>query len=130
MREKTDGTGKQTVDNGLARDGGGRFAPGNPGGSGRPAGSPNKVTGALKEALLESFENRGGVTWLMALTDDLYVHLLAKIIPCQVAADLTTELHFRLEEAPIEIEEVVVQAQRPLIVKDLTSSQRILSVSW
>jgi|GEM_PF-325781 len=45
----------------------------------------------------------------------------------QVTADLTTEVDFRLKESPIEMEEVVIKATRPLIVKDLTSSQVILS---
>ncbi len=44
-----------------------------------------------------------------------------------VTADLTTEVDFPLEESPIEMEEVVVKAKRPLIVKDLTSSQVVFS---
>jgi hypothetical protein len=45
----------------------------------------------------------------------------------EVVADLTSEVNFNLEESPIEMEEVVVQAKRPLIVKDLTSSQVVFS---
>ncbi len=44
-----------------------------------------------------------------------------------VTADLTTEVDFLLEESPIEMEEVVVKAERRLIIKDLTSSQVVLS---
>ncbi|NOX37015.1 MAG: TonB-dependent receptor [Calditrichaeota bacterium] len=41
----------------------------------------------------------------------------------KVSIDLTTRLTFQLEEAPIEGEEVVVVAERPLIRKDITSRQ-------
>ncbi|MCK4548337.1 MAG: TonB-dependent receptor [Candidatus Eisenbacteria sp.] len=45
----------------------------------------------------------------------------------KVTADRTTEVNFTLEESPIEMEEVVIQATRSLIVKDLTSSQVVFS---
>ncbi|MGC9093829.1 MAG: TonB-dependent receptor [Bacteroidota bacterium] len=40
-----------------------------------------------------------------------------------VSADLTTNIDFRLTEANIQVKEVVVTAQRPLVQKDLTSSE-------
>ncbi len=42
-----------------------------------------------------------------------------------VMADLTSELQFALEQTPIEAEEVVVVAERPLIQKDVTASTKI-----
>jgi outer membrane receptor protein involved in Fe transport len=42
-----------------------------------------------------------------------------------VMADLTSELQFGLEQTPIEAEEVVVVAERPLIQKDVTASTKI-----
>jgi outer membrane receptor protein involved in Fe transport len=42
-----------------------------------------------------------------------------------VMADLTSELQFSLTQAPIEAEEVVVVAERPLIQKDVTASTKI-----
>jgi outer membrane receptor protein involved in Fe transport len=42
-----------------------------------------------------------------------------------VMADLTSELQFALTQTPIEAEEVVVIAERPLIQKDLTASTKI-----
>lgn len=45
----------------------------------------------------------------------------------QVSGGLTTQVDFRLDESPVEMDEVVIKASRPLIVKDLTSSQVIFS---
>ncbi len=45
----------------------------------------------------------------------------------RVSVDLTTTLEFKLSEAPILGEEVVVVAERPLIQKDITSKQAYIS---
>ncbi len=44
-----------------------------------------------------------------------------------VSADLTTNINFKLDEASIQTQEVVVTAHRPLIQKDLTSSETRIS---
>ena len=43
----------------------------------------------------------------------------------RVTTGQTTELSFELEEAVVEGQEVVVVAERPLVQKDLTASQRV-----
>jgi outer membrane receptor protein involved in Fe transport len=45
----------------------------------------------------------------------------------QVSADLTTTVNFRLEEASVQTKEVIVTAHRPLVQKDLTSSETRIS---
>src|SRR5262249_46710213 len=69
---------------------------------GRPKGSQNKVTVALKEAILQAGEEVGGkeglVGYLKMLARDnssAYAGLLAKILPHQLAAD--AESHGRVE---------------------------------
>lgn len=66
-------------------------------GKGRPPGSKNVTTAALKEALLESFDRGGGVDWLLALMKDepkTYASLLARLIPTESATkmEITNEL--------------------------------------
>ena len=59
-------------------------------GMGRPVGVPNKTTRALKQALEESFEQLGGVEWLVELgktEPKAYAALLAKLLPAQVNMD-------------------------------------------
>ena len=48
-----------------------------------------------------------------------------KITNVRVSLDRTTTQNFKLSEAVIEGEEVVVLAERPLVYKDLTASQKI-----
>jgi len=80
---------KQTARNGhQGRDTQGRFAAGNPGGPGRPAGVPDKINRTIKDGILEAYERRGGVQWLLNLPDREFVRLLTKVLPKQVAADV------------------------------------------
>lgn len=44
-----------------------------------------------------------------------------------VRTDLTTEIDFELREEVFEGEEIVVQAERPVIIKDLTASESRVS---
>ena len=75
---------------------------------GRPKGSANKVTVALKEAILQAGENVGGEKGLVGYLERLavenssaYAGLLAKILPHQLAASADshgggrTEIVFR-----------------------------------
>ena len=59
----------------------GRFAPGNPGGPGRRAGSPNKVNAVLKDDILTAYQQRGGIDWLRGLGDRDFVRLIQKVMP-------------------------------------------------
>lgn len=56
-------------------------------GSGRKKGTPNKITGAVKQAVLEAFEAVGGAEYLVRLADEqprVFATLLAKCIPQEV----------------------------------------------
>ena len=89
MDAEQDKTERQTVQNGEdSRDESGRFTPGNPGGPGRPAGSPNRIPGQVKEDILAAYEERGGIEWLRRLSDPLFIRLLDRLIPREAAADL------------------------------------------
>ncbi|HUT61806.1 MAG TPA: hypothetical protein VNA25_28540 [Phycisphaerae bacterium] len=82
-------TDRQTDENGQAeRDEGGRFATGNPGGPGRAKGEPNRIPGAVKEDILTAYAERGGIDWLRSLSDRLFVRLLEKTMPKQIAAEV------------------------------------------
>ena len=56
---------------------------------GRPKGAKNKVPTDLREAVLASLHDRGGVDYLNSLSDKLFVALLAKVIPKEIDATLT-----------------------------------------
>ena len=94
-----DNADKQTAENGSApstssgqaaslppsgddgRGEAGRFSPGNAGGPGRPAGSPNKVNAVLKDDILTAYQQRGGIDWLRGLGDRDFVRLIQKVMP-------------------------------------------------
>ncbi len=63
-------------------------ARGQPKTGGRVAGTPNKTTAQVREALVEAFENRGGVQYLMGLEDDIFARLLVRLIPNEISAKL------------------------------------------
>lgn len=50
-----------------------------------------------------------------------------KITNVQVVVDLTTQVNFLMEPATLEMDEIVVVAERPLIQKDITSKLSIIS---
>jgi hypothetical protein len=58
---------------------------------GREAGTPNKITTSIKEAVLETFLNLGGVShmtsWAKETPTDFY-RIAAKLIPQQISADV------------------------------------------
>ncbi|MER8628503.1 hypothetical protein NKH55_01835 [Mesorhizobium opportunistum] len=57
---------------------------------GRTAGTPNKVTASIKEAVTEAFEKAGGVDYLVKLSKDdprTFCALVGKVIPLQVSGD-------------------------------------------
>jgi len=57
---------------------------------GRQAGTPNKVTGQLKDMILKALENKGGVDYLMAQADsnpNAFMALVGRVLPLQVSGD-------------------------------------------
>lgn len=69
---------KQTPAN--ARIGEGKAGPG------RPKGSVNKTTKAVKEMILEALENKGGVEYLEKQADEnptAFLTLIGKVLPIQ-----------------------------------------------
>lgn len=64
------------------------FKPGQPRpeNAGRKAGTPNKVTRAMREDWLEAYEARGGVEFLKKLDDETFAKGLLRMVPNEVAA--------------------------------------------
>ncbi len=67
----------------MDRDEKGLFAPGNPGGPGRPKGSRNKLSEAYLKALADDFAEHGVETIekLRADRPDIYVGAIGKLMP-------------------------------------------------
>jgi len=65
--------------------------------AGRRKGSPNKTTLALREAILQSFNERGGVNWLNELPDEIFASLVARILPkaMELSGSLEANINFR-----------------------------------
>lgn len=54
---------------------------------GRRKGTPNKMTGALKDMILTALNNKGGVTYLEKQADEnpnAFLTLVGKVLPLQV----------------------------------------------
>lgn len=69
-------------------------------GMGRPKGSPNKMTKALKEMILEALDGAGGVDYLVVQSRDnptAFLTLIGKVLPLQVAAQVEGQLHTIVE---------------------------------
>lgn len=59
-------------------------------GKGRPKGSRNKATAALKDAILKALDEEGGVKYLRTLATEhppAFAQLLGKILPMQVSGE-------------------------------------------
>lgn len=72
-------------------------------GKGRPKGSTNKATKALKEMILEALNNKGGVEYLERQAEDnptAFMTLVGKVLPMTIAGadggDLKTVHEIRL----------------------------------
>ena len=79
-------------------------------GRGRPKGSKNKVTRDIKQAVLQAFEEGGGVEYLktqMTENPTAFLTLLGKIIPTQITGP---------NDGPVQIEAINV-------VRDLDDKQ-------
>ncbi len=56
-------------------------------GKGRPKGSPNKVTGALKDMILQALANVGGAEYLQVqatANPNAFLALIGRVLPLQV----------------------------------------------
>lgn len=79
---------KQTVENRIEIVK--RIGEGKPG-PGRPKGSRNKVTSAIKDMVVEALDNAGGVEYLTAqavLNPTAFLTLVGKTLPLQVAGEM------------------------------------------
>ena len=91
---------KKTSSNG--RDDAGRFAAGGPGGPGRPAGVPNKITASVRDLVRQSIDERnpaGALAWLNSLPDSLFVRLAERLLP----RDQHLEVGGDVQQIPIQI---------------------------
>jgi len=61
---------------------------------GRPKGSRNKTTTAVKEMILQALSNKGGVEYLEKQADEnptAFLTLVGKVLPLDVNANVTTQ---------------------------------------
>jgi len=93
----------------------GKYAPGNPGGPGRPRGKPNRINAVLKDDILEAYQQRGGVEWLRRLKARDFVRLLEKTMPREVSADLRVATDPRNVKIIVEHVEVPLTGQEKVI---------------
>jgi hypothetical protein len=59
-------------------------------GKGRPKGSPNKMTRALKDIILQALDEAGGAEYLKCQADKnpiAFMALLGKVLPMRIAGD-------------------------------------------
>lgn len=69
---------------------------------GRPKGVPNKVTGILKDAILQAAQNAGGGDMVEYLTVQArenpgpFMALLGKVLPMQIAGDNESPLAIQI----------------------------------
>lgn len=78
---------------------------GNP--RGRQKGTPNKLTGELKNMILTALANKGGVTYLEAQADlnpNAFLTLVGKVLPLQVTGEdgkgIPVAVSFVIQQAP------------------------------
>ena len=74
------------------RDSGGRFEKGRP--IGRPRGSQNKATKAVKAALLQAFDEVGGVDYLVEVARSdprTFCTLLGKLLPAELKVEASSD---------------------------------------
>lgn len=67
---------------------------------GRPKGSKNKTTGAVKDMILQALSNKGGVSYLEEQADKnptAFLTLVGKVVPLQVAGDADHPIRVRFE---------------------------------
>jgi len=78
-----------------------RFKPGHAKIGGRKAGTPNKTTVTLKDAILAAFHKTGGVDYLVWLSKEhpsAYATLLGRILPTEFDASLTAQVNMTIPQ--------------------------------
>lgn len=78
-------------------------------GKGRQKGVPNKVTGEVKQMILDALAGAGGVAYLQERAEDpktasAFLTLVGKVLPLQIAGDPSNPLVHQIQK----IERVVV----------------------
>lgn len=84
----------------------GKSATGNAG-KGRVKGVPNKTTAVLKDAILNAFDQVGGVEYLARVAEQdmkAFCTLLGRVLPTEIKADVSDSLADRLEGARRRVE--------------------------
>jgi hypothetical protein len=72
-------------------------------GKGRKAGTPNKVTGALKDMVLQALGNAGGVRYLETQAKEnpvAFLTLVGKVLPLQVGGEGLKKLVIEWQDSP------------------------------
>jgi hypothetical protein len=88
---------------------------------GRTRGTPNKITGALREMILGALAAKGGQAWLEKQTDKnpvAFMALLGKILPMQITGAEDGPLVIRWEHdvreaSDDELREIISAGQEP-----------------
>ena len=78
-----------------------KVEPSRPKTGGRVKGTPNKVTGALKDMILTALSNKGGVAYLERQADanpTAFMTLVGKVLPLQVNAEHSGDIGIRVIE--------------------------------
>lgn len=84
-------------------------------GPGRPAGSPNKITGDMRAMILQAFEKAGGADWLARQADEnpvAFMGLLGKLLPADIALSAQVETIPPPEGPYATIEEIREELRR------------------
>ena len=77
------------------------FKPGHAKAGGRKAGTPNKTTVALKDAIVAAFHKTGGVDYLVWLSKEYpsaYATLLGRVLPTEFDASLTAQVSMTIPQ--------------------------------
>ena len=78
-----------------------RFKPGHAKIGGRKAGTPNKTTVALRDAIVAAFHKTGGVDYLVWLSNEhpsAYATLLGRVLPTEFDASLTAQVNMTIPQ--------------------------------
>lgn len=78
--------------------------PGTPKTGGRKKGTPNKMTGRLKEMILTALDTAGGVGYLVDQSEKnptAFLTLVGKVLPMTVQGDPENPLHYTIVERRI-----------------------------
>jgi hypothetical protein len=97
-------------------------------GAGRKPGIQNRITSAVKDAVLDTFKALGGVkhmtSWAQENPSDFY-RIAAKLIPQQINADVT---HFNDEASELsdhELEQCIATGRSPRAAKAKKGAEKL-----